>query len=132
MTELYQNILLPVDGSQESIEAFKTGVQQAKAWESNIYLVQVHSEDSTEIKIDGTNSFLTSLEDYANKQGVFLHKELVYGDPRLEIAENLVDRWDIDLIVMGATGKGTIAKMIIGSVTTYVVRQAKCDVLISR
>jgi len=132
MTELYQNVLLPVDGSQESIDAFKTGIQQAKTWGSDIYLVQVHSEDSTETKIDGTNSFLASLEDYANKQGVFLHKELVYGDPRLEIAENLVDRWDIDLIVMGATGKGTIAKMIIGSVTTYVVRQAKCDVLISR
>jgi len=132
MTELYQNILLPVDGSQESIEAFKTGVQQAKVWESSIYLVQVHSEDSKETKIDGTNSFLASLEDYANNQGVALHKELIYGEPRLEIAENLVDRWDIDLIVMGATGKGTIAKMIIGSVTTYVVRQAKCDVLISR
>lgn len=82
--------------------------------------------------IEERNAFLNALESYANGQGVFLHKELVYGEPRTQIAETLVDRWDINLIIMGATGKGRIAKMLLGSVTSYVVRHAKCDVMVSR
>lgn len=132
MDKVYKNILLPVDGSQQSIDAFKTGLQQAKVWDSNVYLVQVLSEDRADQNNSERQAFLDALEDYARKQGVSLHKELVFGDPRTQIATDLVDRWDIDLIVIGATGKGRIAKLLVGSVTSYVVRNAKCDIIISR
>lgn len=127
MDKVYKNILLPVDGSQQSIDAFKTGLQQAKVWDSNVYLVQVLSEDRADQNNSERQAFLDALEDYARKQGVSLHKELVFGDPRTQIATDLVDRWDIDLIVIGATGKGRIAKLLVGSVTSYVVRNAKCE-----
>lgn len=132
MEDIYQNILIPVDGSQESIDAFKRGIQQAKGWNSKVFLVQVLPDENEGSSIEERNSFLTALESYADKQGVHLHKELVYGEPRTQIAETLVERWDIDLIIMGATGKGPITKMLIGSVTNYVIRHAKCDVMISR
>lgn len=122
MDKVYKNILLPVDGSQQSIDAFKTGLQQANVWDSNVYLVQVLSEDRADQNNSERQAFLDALEDYARKQGVSLHKELVFGDPRTQIATDLVDRWDIDLIVIGATGKGRIAKLLVGSVTSYVVR----------
>lgn len=132
MDTLYQNILIPVDGSQQSIDAFKRGIEQAKVWKSKVYLVQVLPEENVGFNIEERNAFLNALENYANGQGIFLHKELVYGEPRTQIAETLVDRWDINLIIMGATGKGRIAKMLLGSVTSYVVRHAKCDVMVSR
>lgn len=132
MDTLYQNILIPVDGSQQSIDAFKRGIEQAKVWNSKVYLVQVLPEENVGFNIEERNSFLNALENYANEQGVFLHKELIYGEPRTQIAETLVDRWDINLIIIGATGKGRIAKMLLGSVTSYVVRHAKCDVMVSR
>ncbi len=110
MDTLYQNILIPVDGSQQSIDAFKRGIEQAKVWKSKVYLVQVLPEENVGFNIEERNAFLNALENYANGQGVFLHKELVYGEPRTQIAETLVDRWDINLIIMGATGKGRIAK----------------------
>ena len=132
MDTIYQNILIPVDGSQQSIDAFKRGVQQAKIWGSKIFLVQVLPDENIGINIEERNSFLNALDNYANGQGVYLHKELIYGEPRTQISETLVDRWDIDLIIMGATGKGRIAKMLLGSVTSYVIRHAKCDVLVSR
>lgn len=116
-----------MDGSQQSIDAFKTGLQQANVWDSNVYLVQVLSEDRADQNNSERQAFLDALEDYARKQGVSLHKELVFGDPRTQIATDLVDRWDIDLIVIGATGKGRIAKLLVGSVTSYVVRNAKCE-----
>lgn len=132
MEAVYKNILLPVDGSQQSIDAFKSGIKQAKKWGSKVYVVQVLPEENVGFNIDERNAFLNALENYANENGISIHKELIYGDPRSQIAEALVDRWDIDLIIMGATGKGRIAKMVIGSVTSYVVRNAKCDVIISR
>lgn len=132
MEPVYKNILLPVDGSQQSIDAFKSGVKQAKMWGSEIYLVQILPEDNVGFNIEERNAFLNALEKYANENGISIHKDLIYGDPRFQIAEALVDRWNIDLIIMGATGKGRIAKMVLGSVTTHVLRHAKCDVIISR
>lgn len=132
MSTIYKNILLPVDGSQQSIDAFKSGIQQAKNWNSSVYLVQVLSDDDDVNKIGDRESFLNALESYAKGQSVTLHKEIVFGDPRSQIARELVERWGIDLIVIGATGKGRIAKMLIGSVTTYVLRHALCDVLVCR
>lgn len=132
MVSMYKNILLPVDGSQQSIDAFKVGIRQAKAWDSQVYLTQVLADENAGFNIKERQSFLDALENYANNEGVTLHKELVFGDPRFQIAEDLIKRWQIDLIIMGATGKGRIAKMLIGSVTDHVVRNANSDVIISR
>jgi nucleotide-binding universal stress UspA family protein len=132
MEAVYRNLLLPVDGSQQSIDAFKRGITQAKVWGSSVYLVQVLSEENVGFNIQERESFLNALEKYANDRGIYLHKELIFGDPRTQIAEELIDEWDIDLIIIGATGKGRVAKILVGSVTTYVVRNAKCDVIISR
>lgn len=132
MDALYQNILLPVDGSQQSIDAFKTGISQAKAWGSDVYLVQVLSGDRVGFNIEERESFLSALERYANGKGVNLHKEIIFGDPRMQIANDLVKKWDIDLIIMGATGKGRITKMLVGSVSNYVIANAACDIIISR
>lgn len=133
MNPIYRNILIPVDGSQQSINAFKNGIKQSKVWDNpNIYLVQVIEEGSTETEQQSRLSLLSALEDYARKKGVKVHKELVFGDPRTQISETLVDLWEIELIIMGATGKSRMRKLLLGSVTTYVLGNAKCDVLVSR
>lgn len=132
MEKLYRNILLPVDGSQQSIDAFKTGVRIAKSLGSDVYLVQV-IKDEKNVNLEDRESFLNALKTYARREGLLsLHSEIVYGEPREQIADELVKRWNIDLIVMGATGKGRVAKVMIGSVTNYVLGFTKADVLISR
>ena len=40
-----KNILLPVDGSQQSIDSFKQGMRITRQWDSNVYLVRVVKED---------------------------------------------------------------------------------------
>lgn len=129
---VYNNILLPVDGSQQSIDAFKSGIQLAKKMDSKVYLVLVLRNAKNETTNKKRETFLESLGNFASAEGVTVQKELIYGDPRTQIADVLVKRWSIDLILMGATGKGRIAKMTIGSVTEYVLSHAKCAVLISR
>lgn len=127
----YESIMLPIDGSQQSIDAFKKGIELAKGWNSKVYLVRVIADNSTVAK-DDKQTIVDSLLDYSVNEGVSIVNELVYGDPRTNIANDLVKKWNIDLIVMGATGKGRIRKLLIGSITDYVIRNAKCDVLVIR
>lgn len=127
-----KNIMLPVDGSQQSIDAFKRGIEYASEMNSSVYLVQVFKEGHENLLKHERESFLKSLSDYAENHGVTVNKSFVYGEARSQIASILVDEWSIDLIIMGATGKGRVEKMVIGSTTDYVIRHARCDVLIVR
>ena len=54
-----------------------------------------------------------------------------FGKPADEIM-NVAAKHEADLIVMGAQGLGAIARFLVGSVSTRVVQQANCSVLVVR
>ena len=51
------------------------------------------------------------------------------GGPREQILE-LAEKHNIDFIVMGSRGMGTVKRMLLGSVSNYVVNHAHCNVLV--
>ena len=55
-----------------------------------------------------------------------------YGSPKSVIAKDLANKVEADLIICGATGLSTVERFLIGSVSEYIVRAAKCDVLVVR
>ncbi len=59
-----------------------------------------------------------------------IHAIVETGDPRNMIGNVLPSQENIDLIVMGATGKGAIQQALVGSTTSYVVSHAPCTVLV--
>lgn len=72
---------------------------------------------------------LHSLSGKMRQAGVDVQAILLKGDAAgliLKEAENL----DVDLIVMGSHGLGFLRKMLVGSVTEAVLRDALCNVLI--
>jgi nucleotide-binding universal stress UspA family protein len=55
------------------------------------------------------------------------------GDPRQVIVHFAKKTGlPVDMIIMGATGKGSMERLLIGSTTTYVVNHADCNVLVVR
>jgi nucleotide-binding universal stress UspA family protein len=54
---------------------------------------------------------------------------VVQGDPREQIPA-LAAQWGADLIVMGARGLGTVKRLILGSVSTAVIHEVQCPVLV--
>jgi nucleotide-binding universal stress UspA family protein len=46
------------------------------------------------------------------------------------LSYTLPKEYDVDLIVLGATGMGTVAQVILGSTASYVVENAAPDVVI--
>ncbi len=61
--------------------------------------------------------------------GIGVKVYLLSGAPAKEIV-NISKRENVKLIVMGAHGKGLLTELLLGSVSTDVIRRAECPVLI--
>lgn len=130
----YNRIMVPIDGSLPSIDAFKKAVHISKRNQAEIYLVTIlektRDKEEAAYQQRSKEELHHALENYAEKENVSISKNIRTGNAKQLIAEELVKEWNVDLIVIGATGKGRIAKMVLGSVTNHVTRYAVCDVLI--
>lgn len=130
----YKRIMVPVDGSLPSIDAFKKAVHIAKRNDAELRLVTIadkkdNAEEAAYLQ-SSKDELFRALDEYAQKENLPIKKDIKTGNAKKMIAEDLVKDWNIDLIVIGATGKGRIAKMVLGSITNHVTRYARCDVLI--
>ncbi|WP_214464665.1 universal stress protein, partial [Levilactobacillus brevis] len=52
------------------------------------------------------------------------------GSVKEQIATTIPNEYDIDLIVIGKTGRDALSRLVLGSTTAYVVRKAKANVTV--
>ncbi|MCK8606943.1 universal stress protein [Apilactobacillus ozensis] len=142
MLQDYNNILVPIDGSKNAELAFNKALEVAKRNKAHLHLVHVVDErafqnlSSFDAKMieEITESSKKTLEKYLKKAKDFglddTDYSIEYGSPKVVIAKDVVGKLKIDLIMMGATGLNSVERFLIGSVTSFVTRVAKCDVLI--
>lgn len=144
MLKEYKKILVAIDGSDESEQAFKKAVHVAKRNNSILYLAHVIdirafesvSSFDENLAAEATNIAKETLDGYVvygNEHGVEdIHCLIEYGAPKTVLSNQLQKEHDIDLIMLGATGLNAMERILIGSVSSYVSRHADCDVLIVR
>lgn len=120
-------LLLACDGSAESNNALLAGLELAQALGAAATLVTVCQREQEE----SAAKILQQARDTARQHGLAAHTQLAHGDPETEILR-FADNIPADLIVMGAYGHTRIRELIVGSVTTHVMRKAKVPVLLSR
>lgn len=142
MTISYQNILVAVDGSKQSEKAFSEAMAIAKQNHASLYIVsiinevelthsayafsKIYAEEKEAIELE----MLKKIND-AKEYGIdSIHAVVETGDPRELIGVDIPNKEQIDLIVMGATGKGAIQQALVGSTTSYIVTHATCNVLV--
>ncbi len=144
MTQEYARILIGTDGSDEAQKALRKAIALSK--QNQATLLIAHVVDTRSYKgfetFDGTLSDQTRkkekalLEDYrlvAQETGLEnVETILKYGSPKKILAKELPHDKQIDLIVMGATGLNVLDRVLIGSVSGFVMQNAVCDVLIVR
>lgn len=53
------------------------------------------------------------------------------GDPGQSIVESALSE-DVDLVVVGSHGRGAVGRILLGSVSQYVIANAGCPVLVAR
>lgn len=144
MEKKYYSVLVAVDGSDASEQALDKGIQLVKQNDSRLIIAHVidtrafqtissYDEEMANQAIKMAQQTLEEYEAYALKKGVE-HLEIVikYGSPKKIIAYQLPVIYDVDLILLGATGLNVVERLLIGSVSHYIIRHAPCDVLIVR
>lgn len=144
MLQQYKRVLVAIDGSDESELAFKKAVNVTKRNQGELLLLHVidtrafqsiSSYDSlmAEQATEMAKQTLEGYVKYSKEQGVDSVSYIIeYGAPKPVIAKQIPSDHQIDLIMIGATGLTAVERLFIGSVTEYVVRNARCDVLVVR
>jgi len=150
MLSLRKKILVAIDGSPMSDKAAEEAVRLAAGnpsqFKSKVYAMLVlpsaprttftdfvppkpvtETEEWEELR----SKIFYVVEKNANDVGVPLEAKVAYGDPVDELLD-FAAREEIDVIVIGSTGKGFLKRKVLGSVSDKVVRNARCSVYVVR
>jgi len=129
-------IVVAVDFSETSLRAARLALELA-APNATIYLVHVAPRDAA---LNEWSAFGASYKDDAGDAlhkmreclrvpaGVAVQRILLQGDPATELLA-FATNVKADLITTGSHGHGFVARMLVGSVTTRILRCATCSVL---
>ncbi|HWR24975.1 MAG TPA: universal stress protein [Methanosarcina sp.] len=143
-SNLYRNIVIATDGSENTQTAVSYGIEIARLSGATVYALHVidthHiiSEGWTVgkktiremMKADG-EKMVSEIREIGEVSGVKVKEVLLYGHPSEEII-NFAENNSIDLIVMGTLGKTGLDRFLIGSVAGKVVRGSKVPVMVVR
>ncbi|MFD1001075.1 universal stress protein [Ohtaekwangia kribbensis] len=140
-----KKILVPVDLSNQSNEAYNVALEWAQMSQGEIVLVHVLAPPSAYTGLAGETiaydmNFFTQMEADIQKGlqkmkeqagAVPVMTEVIYGDLVSGIA-NIIEKKKIDFIIMGTAGATGLTEIFIGSNTEKVVRFASVPVLAVR
>ncbi|MCT8137379.1 universal stress protein [Anaerobacillus sp. CMMVII] len=143
MEKNYSNILVAVDGSNEAKKALLKAIDVAKKEQAKIIITHVVDTRTFATVEQYDRAIVTRAEEYAKdmlseykqeveKAGVAAVCVLDFGSPKVKVSKDIAKKYEVDLIITGATGLNAVERLLIGSVSEYIARTAKCDVLIVR
>ncbi|QLH08284.1 universal stress protein [Candidatus Nitrosotenuis sp. DW1] len=134
-----KRILVPLDGSKNSIRGLDNAIylaRQCQATITGIYIlprVPVRTYRAIQYPEKELLKDADRNMEYAKKHcaqnGIVFEKKISFGDPGYTIVKYAKDR-NFDIIVIGARGRGSIKEVFFGSVSNYVVHKAGMPVLI--
>ncbi|WP_295723327.1 universal stress protein [uncultured Methanobrevibacter sp.] len=140
---MYKKILLPTDGSKYSQKAEEHAIFLAEKTDAEIFALSVIENNFSiglpEDSVDEINQLLkdetkenlskvNELKDQLNNN-IKITPLLKEGSPAAVILD-VAEEENIDLIVIGSSGKSGFDRFLMGSVASKVVKSAKCSVLV--
>ena len=138
---MYENILLPFDGSEGAAEVLHHASELAHWADATIHVLYVAdtTRDSVTVvdgqTVDGLERQGEEVVEEAAKTletlGVSYETDVVQGNPAPTIVD-YAERYDHDLVVMPTHGREGVSRYLIGSVSEKVVRLSSVPVLTVR
>lgn len=141
---MFKKILVGVDGSDVSLHAARRAISIAKISNSELHIIYVvegiplagnieksiKSQVKQRLEKDG-KVFLDNISEMAKNEGCSITQHIVEGSPGSTIVDT-AEELGCDLIVVGSLGHSAISRVLLGSVSSYVVNYAKINVLVDR
>lgn len=140
---MYKKILVPTDASEFSVRAFKTAIELAKQFQSEIVLMHVTYTPQTLWGYTVAYGYTISQEDIISNgelaleatmagvstEGIPTKTVLEIGHPVIKIIDQIKND-EIDLVVIGSHGYGPITGSVLGSVSQRVLQKSPVPVLL--
>jgi nucleotide-binding universal stress UspA family protein len=141
---VFANIVVAIDGSEASQRAFDRALDIAKAGKAGLHAVYVvetglfsslPADNTVEImynvlKQEG-DSQLAKAKGMAATAGVTFTPHIKFGHAGSEVIA-LAEKLNADLIIVGSHGKSQTDRILIGSVSTFVVTHSKVSTMVVR
>jgi nucleotide-binding universal stress UspA family protein len=151
---MFDKILVPLDCSKFAEESLNVAIEIAKKFKSQLFLMHVfpmHAEyrragvtgkmrararahDTPKIREEipqVCTDLLVQSKSKVTAEGIPVQTLLKEGHVVEEILKTL-RQGDFDLVVMGARGQSMIKNLLLGSVSSGVIRYASCPVLVTK
>lgn len=143
---MYKKILVPTDGSEFAQTAEHVALEIAKSMDSEIIAVSIIENEfvsglplddevydlNTILKEDSESNIEEfKVMDEKENFNIKITSIIREGSPAKEILK-VAEEENIDLIVIGSSGKSRFDKFLMGSVADKVSKHASCSVLVAR
>lgn len=136
-------ILLPVDGSAVSLEAVRFAIRMARAGlETSVVLANVQESATLyelvvahdpqvveQVSAAAGAHTLEAAEALLKEANISYESEVASGDPAHTLID-ILERYECDVVVMGASGTSTLRSALLGSVSNEVLHAAGVPVMI--
>lgn len=141
-----ENLLIASDFSEHSAKALELGVQIAEKFNAHIWLLHICEPEPDFVgykagpnvvreqvakEFHNEHKELQSLADKYRSKAVQITPLVIQGSTVEKILEQ-AQKLDADLILVGASGKGKIESVLIGSVSKKILQQANIPVLLCK
>jgi nucleotide-binding universal stress UspA family protein len=135
----FKRILIAVDFSFDSVEAFRIALDMSSAPSASLHLLHV-IEARPAVAVDVASEIVKKANAAIDRlvascgpvpDAADLTTEIASGEPSHEILNRARD-WGADLIVLGAKGAASLESIILGGTAEHVMQGARCSVLVVR
>lgn len=139
-----KKILVPVDGSEASTRALRVAAERARITNGELHVLHVDPpmhyeemrvyvvrEDLEKVRAEASRRVLDAAAQVASSEKVAHTEHLRHGEVAHVIAD-LVKSLDIEEVVMGTRGMGTLGTLLLGSVAYRVVHLVHVPVTLVR
>ncbi|MDH5021437.1 universal stress protein [Halobacterium rubrum] len=146
---MYDNILVPTDGSDAARNAVDRAVDLAAKYDATVHALYVVDVDATNLtlgteqvdrirqgRLDEMPEVKAEAEEatgqvaaIASEHGVRVEEHVSAGSPSRAIRKFVEDN-DIDIVVMGSHGRSGLSRVVLGSVAEKVLRRTRLPVLV--
>lgn len=146
MPEEISKIMVCIDGSEPSIKAARKALGIAKKFNAEVFAIYISIipyylrrlpqygwEGLRAYEVEQMENWLKNIMIEAKENNIYF-KTLV-KETTESVAKEIIksaDAENIDLIVLGSTGKSRLDRVLVGSVAHGVMTNVKCSVLIVR
>ncbi|MBM3903722.1 MAG: universal stress protein [Thaumarchaeota archaeon] len=139
MADKIQKILVPLDGSDNSLRGLRHAIsvaQPAGATITGLYVVNIHPKEAIRFspqqrkkEISFAEQVIAEATNLASRSNVNFKPKTDSGNPAERITK-LAKDGDYDLIVIGSRGRGARKELFLGSVSNYVLHKANAPVMV--